>query len=59
LFSGRSVNVAVETQSELTLGETVVDWDAVTRRAPNALWIDEVDPDGFFSLLTETVAKLP
>ena len=59
LFSGRSVNVAVETQSDLTLGETVVDWDAVTRRAPNALWLDEVDPDGFFSLLTETVAKLP
>jgi purine nucleosidase len=59
LFSGRSVNVAVETQSDLTLGEIVVDWDAVTMRAPNALWIEEVDPDGFFSLLTETVAKLP
>jgi|ERR1700730_6653154 purine nucleosidase len=59
LFSGRSVNVAVEIQSELTLGETVVDWGAVTRRTPNALWITEVDPDGVFSLLTETVAKLP
>jgi purine nucleosidase len=56
---GRKFRFAVETQSDLTLGQTVVDWDALTQRAPNALWIDDVDPDGFFSLLTETVAKLP
>ena len=59
LFSGRSVNVVVETQSDLTLGETVVDWNARTGRIPNALWITEVDSDALFSLLTETVAKLP
>lgn len=59
LFSGRLVNVAIETQSDLTLGETVVDWDHVTQRPANALWLNEVDPDGFYSLLTETVAQLP
>jgi purine nucleosidase len=59
LFSGRDVNVKVETRSDLTLGETVVDWYRVTRCPANALWINEVDADGFYSLLTETVARLP
>ena len=34
LFSGRRINVAIETRSDLTLGETVVDWNQVTQRAP-------------------------
>jgi purine nucleosidase len=59
LFSGKRVNVAVETESELTLGETVVDWNEITGREPNALWINEIDPDGFYSLLTDTVRRLP
>jgi len=59
LFSGRRVNVTIETRSDLTLGETVVDWREVTQRPANALWIDQVDADGFYSLLTETVSRLP
>jgi purine nucleosidase len=59
LFSGRNVNVAIETQGEFTLGETVVDWHGITERPPNAFWINEVDADGFYSLLTETVRRLP
>src|SRR5262249_51226632 len=59
LFLGRRVNVVVETQSELTLGETVVDWNGVTGRATNALWINEIDVEGFYALLTETMARLP
>ena len=59
LFSGRNVNVAVETQGEFTLGETVVDWHGITERRPNAFWINEVDADGFYSLLTEAVRRLP
>jgi purine nucleosidase len=59
LFSGRHVNVAVETQGEFTLGETVVDWRGVTERSPNAFWINEIDADGFYALLTETVKRLP
>jgi purine nucleosidase len=59
LFAGKMVNVAVETHGEFTLGETVVDWRGVTRRPANALWLNQVDSDGFYELLTETVRKLP
>lgn len=58
LFKGRHVNVEVETQSDLTLGMTVADWWGVTDRAPNALFIGDLDADGFFSLLTERLARL-
>jgi len=58
LFSGRRVNVAVETNSELTLGATVMDWWRVTHRAENAMVLRDVDADGFFGLLTERLARL-
>lgn len=58
LFSGRHINVEIETHSELTLGMTVADWWRVTDRAPNALFVGDLDADGFFSLLTERLARL-
>lgn len=58
LFSGRRVNVEVETRSELTLGMTVADWWGVTDRKPNAMFIGDADADGFFQLLTERLARL-
>ena len=58
LFSGRHCNVEIETQSELTVGMTVVDWWRVTGRKPNAMVMRHVDADGFFELLTERVARL-
>ncbi|MCX8953197.1 nucleoside hydrolase [Ruegeria sp. NA] len=58
LFSGRHVNVEIETRSDLTLGMTVADWWGVTNRAPNALFMGEIDADGFFTLLTERLARL-
>ena len=58
LFSGRHVNVEIETQSDLTLGMTVADWWGVTDREPNALFIGDLDADGFFALLTERLARL-
>ncbi|WP_171211322.1 nucleoside hydrolase [Ruegeria sp. HKCCA5426] len=58
LFSGRFVNVEIETQSELTMGMTVADWWRVTDRKPNATFIGDVDADGFFTLLTERLARL-
>ncbi|NIY99855.1 nucleoside hydrolase, partial [Salipiger sp. HF18] len=36
LFSGRHINVEIETVSPLTRGMTVADWWGVTDRAPNA-----------------------
>lgn len=59
LFSGRHVNVAVETGSELTLGMTVADWWRVTGRAPNATFMGDIDAPGFFALLVERLARLP
>ena len=59
LFAGRMVNVTVETRGEFTVGETVVDWRGVTNRPANALWLNQVDSDRFYELLTETVKRLP
>lgn len=58
LFTGRHVNVEIETQSELTMGMTVADWWGVTDRPKNALFIGDLDADGFFDLLTERLARL-
>lgn len=58
LFRGRHVNVEIETQSELTMGMTVADWWGVTKRAPNALFMGNIDADGFFALLTARLARL-
>jgi purine nucleosidase len=58
LFSGRHINVEIETSSELTLGMTVADWWGVTDRAPNAMFMGDVDADGFFALLTERIGRL-
>ncbi|MBT9383213.1 nucleoside hydrolase [Pseudooceanicola sp. CBS1P-1] len=58
LFSGRFINVEIETRSELTLGMTVADWWGVSGRAPNATFMGDVDADGFFALLSERIATL-
>jgi purine nucleosidase len=59
LFGGRECNVVIETQSELTMGMTVVDWWGVTKRAKNAYVVRVIVDDGFFELLTERLAALP
>lgn len=58
LFTGRHVNVTIETQSELTLGMTVADWWRVTKRPANAMFMGGIDRDGFFALLTDRLARL-
>ena len=58
LFTGRHVNVMIETQSELTLGATVADWWGVTGRPANAFFVGGIDADGFFALLTERLGRL-
>lgn len=58
LFTGRHINVEIETHSELTRGMTVADWWRVTDRAPNATFLGDIDADGFFALLTERLARL-
>jgi purine nucleosidase len=58
LFAGRQINVEIETGSELTRGMTVADWWGVTERPRNALFIGQIQTEGFFRLLTERLARL-
>jgi len=58
LFSGRHINVEIETEGRFTAGMTVADWWGVSGRAPNATFIGDVDADGFFALLTERLGRL-
>ena len=58
LFTGRQINVEIETQSPLTLGMTVADWWGVTPRPKNAFFVGGIDADGFYALLTERLARL-
>jgi purine nucleosidase len=59
LYEGREVNVAIETKSPLTVGMTVVDWWGVTGRPVNAQFMNTVNANGFYELLTERLARLP
>jgi purine nucleosidase len=59
LYDGREVNLAIETDSPLTVGMTVVDWWGVTGRPVNARFLNTVDADGFYSLLAEKLGSLP
>lgn len=58
LFQGRFVNVEIETVSELTRGMTVADWWGVTDRAKNAMFMGDLDADGFFDLLIDRIGRL-
>jgi purine nucleosidase len=57
LFDGKICNLSVETQSELTMGHTAIDFWHVTDRPHNVNWIYSVDADGFYDLLTARLAR--
>ena len=59
IFSGRRINVTIETQSELTLGMTVADYWHVTDRPRNVFFVRNADAPAFFDLLVERIARLP
>ncbi len=58
LFTGRHINVEIETAGEFTAGMTVADWWGVTGRTPNAMFMGGIDADAFFALLTQRIARL-
>ncbi len=58
IYAGRELNIEIETESALCLGATVVDWWRVSGRAPNAMFMRDVDDDAFFELLFERIATL-
>ena len=57
IYSGRAVNIEIETESALTMGMTVVDWWGVSGRKPNAMYMRDVDDAAFFELLFERLAR--
>ena len=57
LFEGKMCNISVETEAELTIGHTAVDFWHVTDRPINANWIHTVNADGFYELLTERLSR--
>ena len=59
LFKTKVCNVSVETESELTMGHTAVDFWHVTDRPKNVSWAYDVDASGFYNLLTERLGRFP
>jgi len=59
LFKTKLCNVSVETESDLTMGHTAVDFWHVTDRPKNVNWAYDIDADGFFELLTERLSRFP
>ncbi len=57
IFEGKICNVSIETESELTMGHTAVDFWHVTDRPRNTNWIYAVDADAFYELLTSRLAR--
>ena len=58
LFTGRHINVEVETDGALTLGMTVADWWRVTDRPANTMFMKDIDAAGFYDLLATRLARL-
>jgi purine nucleosidase len=58
LFDLKHVNVEIETNADLTLGQTVADWWNVTDRTPNCHVAYQADDPHFFELLNERLARL-
>jgi purine nucleosidase len=59
LFTTRSCSVRIDLGPGISRGRTVIDrWDR-TGDPHNALVMETVDPDGFFNLLGERLARLP
>lgn len=57
LFDTKCCNLTVETNSELTMGHTAVDFWHVTDRPKNINWVHAVNADGFYDLLFESLGR--
>jgi len=59
LTKGELTNVEVEVDSELTLGQTVVDTNHISSRDKNVHWMNKVDDNKLFDIITNSAALLP
>jgi len=58
LFSGRQINVAVDSREGMGFGQTVADWYGTLKQPANVFWVEDGDAQGFFDLLTERLSRL-
>ncbi|EGV37155.1 nucleoside hydrolase [Neisseria weaveri] len=58
-FNGKDCHVEIETQSELSMGSSVVDWWGTTGKPVNAHWVTEVNANKLFHELAESIKQLP
>ncbi|HEF4758254.1 TPA: nucleoside hydrolase [Pseudomonas putida] len=58
LFSGRAVNMVIDSREGPTFGQTIVDWYDRLKAPKNTFWVESADAQGFFDLLTERLARL-
>ena len=59
LTTGELTNVEVEVDSELTLGQTVVDTNQISGRSKNVYWMNKVDDEKLCNIITKTASLLP
>ena len=59
LTNGKFVNIEIETKSELSLGQSVIDINSVTGRKKNVYWMNQVNDDKLFEIIKSASSKLP
>jgi purine nucleosidase len=59
MFSGRDVNLTIDSREGPTFGQTVADWYGTLKRPANVFWVNEGNAQGFFDLLTQRLQRLP
>ena len=58
LFTGRQVNMVVDSREGPTFGQAIVDWYDGLKQEKNVFWVENGDAQGFFDLLTARLARL-
>ncbi|MCH9674272.1 MAG: nucleoside hydrolase [Gammaproteobacteria bacterium] len=58
IFSGKTISVAIETNSPLTMGMTVGDWWGASERAHNATVMNDIDAGTFFDMILNRLSTL-
>jgi purine nucleosidase len=58
LFTGKQINVVIDSREGPGFGQTVADWYDTLGQPKNVFWIENGDAQGFFDLLTERLARL-
>ena len=58
LFSGRQINVEIDSREGSGFGQTIADWYDTLGHEKNVFWVENGDAQGFFDLLTTRLARL-